>query len=55
MPRVPDKDWPEEWCEMVPHGVDTDGTEWNRCEVHNMLVLGDAYICEAYQPPPYVE
>ena len=55
MPRVPDKDWPEEWCEMVPEGVDTDGTKWNRCEVHNELVIGDAYICAAYQPQPYIE
>jgi hypothetical protein len=40
-------------CEMVLDGHDTDGTEWNRCTTHGYLVLGDAYVCEGYAPPPY--
>jgi hypothetical protein len=43
------------WCHMVPEGKDTDGSEWNRCTVHDELVLGDAYVCEGYEPPPYKE
>lgn len=42
-------------CEMVPDGVDTDGSEWNRCTVHDELVIGDAYLCEGFRRPPYVE
>ena len=40
-------------CEMVHDGFDTDGSEWNRCIVHGRMVLGDAYVCEGYEPPPY--
>ena len=42
-------------CEMVPDGRDTNGDEWNRCTVHGFQVLGDAYVCEGYTPPPYRE
>lgn len=42
-----------EWCEMVPDGVDTNGDEWNRCIIHDELVLGDAYVCEGYVAPPF--
>jgi len=41
------------WCAMVLDGHDTNGDKWNRCTVHDELVLGDAYICEGYEPPPY--
>lgn len=40
-------------CEMVHDGTDTNGDEWNRCTVHGYLVLGDAYVCEGYEAPPY--
>ena len=40
-------------CVMVFDGNDTNGDEWNRCTTHNRLVLGDAYVCEGYEPPPY--
>ena len=40
-------------CIMVFDGTDTDGSEWYRCTVHNMLVFGDAYVCEGYEPPAY--
>ena len=42
-------------CAMVHDGYDTDGSEWNRCTVHDKLVFGDAYVCEGYEPLPYVE
>ena len=35
---------------MEHHGFDTDGSEWNRCTVHDALVFGDAYLCEGYEP-----
>jgi len=44
-----------EWCEMEFEGNDTDGTEWYRCKIHGRMVLGDAYVWEGYEPPPYVE
>jgi hypothetical protein len=44
-----------EWCEMLPDGTDTNGDEWNRCIIHGHLVLGDAYVCEGYRAPDYVE
>jgi hypothetical protein len=40
---------------MVPDGIDTNGDAWNRCVVHDELVLGDAYVCGGYTPPPYEE
>ena len=38
---------------VIVHGTDTDGTEWDRCIVHNQLVTEGAYVCEGYTPPPY--
>lgn len=43
------------WCVMVPDGTDTNGDVWNRCTVHGYMVLGDAYVCEGYRAPGYVE
>lgn len=40
-------------CEMTHDGTDLNGDVWNSCRVHNHLVLGDAYVCEGYIPPPY--
>lgn len=42
-------------CRMVPIGVEAEVGEWHQCVVHNYQVLGDAYVCEGYTPPPYVE
>ena len=44
-----------ELCEIVPQGTDTNGDEWSQCTVHGFLVLGDAYLCEGYRAPAYVE
>jgi len=41
------------YCVIVPDGTDTNGDEWNRCTVHDQLVLGDAYVCEGYVAPTY--
>lgn len=43
------------YCEIVFEGLDTDGSVWNRCTVHNRLVFGDAPVCEGYRAPAYVE
>ena len=40
-------------CKMVPEGVDDNGDEWYFCDVHNKLVLGNIYVCEGYEAPPY--
>ena len=42
-----------EACAMFFEGRDTDGTVWSRCTVHGKQVLGDMYVCEGYEPPPY--
>lgn len=43
------------WCEMTeePIGNDPEDGDYFRCTVHGKEVLGDAYICEGYEPPPY--
>ena len=41
------------WCSMVLDGYDDNGDEWNRCTVHDVLVFGDAYVCEGYEAPAY--
>jgi hypothetical protein len=51
-----DKTWQPAYgtpCAMVLDGYDDDGTAWGRCTVHGYLVLGDAYVCEGYEAPPY--
>jgi hypothetical protein len=42
-----------EACDVVPWGHDTNGDEWSVCKTHGYMVLGDAYVCEGYEPPPY--
>jgi hypothetical protein len=42
-----------EECRMAFDGTDTDGTEWYQCMTHFRMVLGDAYVCEGYEAPPY--
>lgn len=42
-----------EWCRMVHDGTDSNGDEWDRCVVHDELVLSGAYVCEGYTAPPY--
>lgn len=41
------------WCAMVYEGADPEDGDYFRCTVHGYLVLGDAYVCEGYQAPPY--
>ena len=38
-----------QWCEIVYDGTDTDGTIWNRCTIHDRLVMDGAYVCEGYE------
>lgn len=41
------------WCEIFTVDRDTNGDEWNYCDIHEEFVLGDAYVCEGYVPEPY--
>lgn len=38
-------------CKIIPDGTDTNGDEWHRCTVHGFLIIGDAPVCEGYEPP----
>lgn len=40
-----------EWCQLLPEGTDTDGTEYDYCTVHGYIT--SAYVCEGYVALPY--